>query len=119
MQEETALDLSASLVLVVVPASFPRWTLKLWGRPVCGLPRPELSDHGCIVRVYVGTGDSQAKVWEQAQMETAGSNLPVAVLFTLLIRVSPTLYQHALTLLEVGDMALAATPGFKHGSQLE
>ena len=42
----------------------------------------------------------------------------MAVLFTLPIRVSPTLYTHALTLLEVGDMALAVTPGFKHGSQL-
>ena len=62
MQEETALDPSASLVLAVVLMSFPRWTLKSWGRPVCGLPRPELSDHGRIARVYQGTKDSQAKV---------------------------------------------------------
>ena len=46
-------------------------------------------------------------------METAGSNLPVAVLFTLPVNVDQTIYMQSLTLLEAGSVALAVTLGLQ------
>ena len=59
---QVALSLSASLALGVVLTSLPRWTVWLLGYPVCGLPRRELTDHGRLVRVSVGTDESQAEI---------------------------------------------------------